>query len=153
MLFYRMTKERYADDLTGKGAELRGGRWNRKGLPAIYLAENRSLCLLETIVHCQKITDLYNRLIVAIEVPDKKIKQFDKNLLPENWDTKPWTKDTEMIGSKWLEANSELALQLPSSIIKQESIFMINPRHKEFYKVKISSKEIFKPDNRLAIFK
>lgn len=51
MLLYRVSKERHSSDLSGKGAEAAGGRWNRAGYPAVYLAENISLAILETIVH------------------------------------------------------------------------------------------------------
>nr|WP_295112583.1 RES family NAD+ phosphorylase [uncultured Caulobacter sp.] len=36
-----------ADDMTGKGAEIDGGRWNGKGVPALYTATSRALACLE----------------------------------------------------------------------------------------------------------
>ena len=40
-----------ADDLSGKGAEITGGRWNEKGMAVVYAADSRSLACLETLVH------------------------------------------------------------------------------------------------------
>ena len=40
-----------ADDLSGKGAEKTGGRWNRPGLPVAYAASSIALAALETVVH------------------------------------------------------------------------------------------------------
>jgi RES domain-containing protein len=36
-----------AHDLSGKGAELSGGRWNRKGTPVVYASVSRALACLE----------------------------------------------------------------------------------------------------------
>ncbi|WP_260601008.1 RES domain-containing protein, partial [Vibrio cholerae] len=33
------------------GAKLFGGRWNSKGIEALYFAESESLCVLEVFVH------------------------------------------------------------------------------------------------------
>ena len=44
-----MAKARHADDLSGKGSEITGGRWNDIGVPALYLSDNISLSLLETL--------------------------------------------------------------------------------------------------------
>ncbi len=34
-MVYRLAKQIYADDITGIGAELAGGRWNHKGTSAL----------------------------------------------------------------------------------------------------------------------
>ncbi|MBK8348315.1 MAG: RES family NAD+ phosphorylase [Saprospiraceae bacterium] len=51
MEVYRITREKYAADLTGEGARLYGGRWNRPGVAALYTSEARSLAILELLVH------------------------------------------------------------------------------------------------------
>ena len=47
MKIYRLTKEKYKDDLSGKGAETHGGRWNSKGTRMLYAADSRALAKLE----------------------------------------------------------------------------------------------------------
>ncbi|OHD65292.1 MAG: hypothetical protein A2176_15260 [Spirochaetes bacterium RBG_13_51_14] len=153
MILYRVSKLRHADDLSGKGAELSGGRWNKVGYPAIYLAENISLAILETIVHCQCINDLHNRLIVSVEVPEISIKTLDQASFPDNWNSIPWHTYTIENGTLWLESQETLLLKVPSSIVLKENIFILNPKHGGFKSVRIISKEIFKPDNRLVLLR
>ena len=38
MKLYRLTKAVYSNDLSGKGAEIAGGRWNSKGIALLYTA-------------------------------------------------------------------------------------------------------------------
>ena len=151
MVLYRVSKFRHADDLSGKGAELSGGRWNKLGIPALYLAENISLSILETIVHCQCINDLHNRLILSMEVPETSVKMFDYSLFPKNWNSIPWNTYTIENGTHWLESQETLSLKVPSSIVPKENIFILNPKHSEYKNIRIISKEIFKPDNRLVL--
>ncbi len=58
-----------AHDLTGKGAEATGGRWNRKGKPVVYCAGSISLAALETAVHIEADDLPMNRFVVCVEVP------------------------------------------------------------------------------------
>jgi len=59
-----------ADDLSGKGAEITGGRWNEKGTAAVYAADSRSLACLETLVHLAAGGLPFNRYLVEISIPD-----------------------------------------------------------------------------------
>jgi RES domain-containing protein len=38
-----------ANDLSGNGARITGGRWNSKGVPVVYSASNIALATLETV--------------------------------------------------------------------------------------------------------
>jgi RES domain-containing protein len=40
-----------ADDLSGAGAKITGGRWNSVGTPLIYSATNIALATIETVLH------------------------------------------------------------------------------------------------------
>lgn len=46
----RDTPDDDAADLTGQGARLSGGRWNRTGTPMVYVSTTRALACLETVV-------------------------------------------------------------------------------------------------------
>jgi len=70
MILYRIVKCNYADDLTGTGARLYGGRWNSEGKPAIYLASSRALALLEVLVHLPPLMVPNGYLLDEIEVPN-----------------------------------------------------------------------------------
>ncbi len=151
MVLFRMSKRKYATDLTGTGAKIAGGRWNDKGIAALYLAENRSLAILETIVHCHYIKDLYNRVVLSIDLPDNLIDILNRNKLPNDWNKTPWHDYTINEGSDWLKSNSNLVLKVPSAIVPEENIYIVNPRHRDRNKIKIINQEIFKPDNRLLL--
>jgi RES domain-containing protein len=151
MILYRMSKIRHAEDLSGKGAELSGGRWNAAGVPALYLAENVSLAILETIVHCHYIGDLHNRLLLSVDVPEASTQTIDRDALPEDWNSIPWHGFTIERGTSWLRSGESLLLKVPSAIVPQENIFIVNPGHPGHKKVKIIRREIFRPDNRLAL--
>ena len=59
-----------SDDLSGKGAEKTGGRWNRKGTPVIYASGSIALSFLETLVHLAGPQPLpLNRYLVKIDIP------------------------------------------------------------------------------------
>lgn len=47
MRVYRIAKTKYIRDLSGTGARIYGGRWNKKGLGILYTSENRALATVE----------------------------------------------------------------------------------------------------------
>lgn len=57
-----------ATDLSGKGPETSGGRWNRGGTPLLYASGSRALACLETLVHPGNSLPL-NRYLVELTVP------------------------------------------------------------------------------------
>jgi len=51
MEVYRLTRERFAKGLSGKGSSMMGARWNSVGVELIYTAPNRALAMAEVAVH------------------------------------------------------------------------------------------------------
>ncbi len=49
MKIYRLTKSKYASDLSGKGASMNGGRWNEEGIRCVYAGSTRAICVLEAV--------------------------------------------------------------------------------------------------------
>jgi RES domain-containing protein len=55
-------------DLSGEGARLYGGRYNPKGVPAVYASESISLAALEVLVHLEKSEIPDDYVALGIEV-------------------------------------------------------------------------------------
>ncbi len=51
MIVFRLAAEKFKDDLTGKGAEIYGGRWNPVGCALLYTSQSRALANLEIMVN------------------------------------------------------------------------------------------------------
>jgi len=75
MEVYRLSREKFARELSGKGAALRGARWNGAGVEVIYVATNRSLAMAEVAVHLSLATMPSDYMMVSfrIQVPRSKL--------------------------------------------------------------------------------
>ncbi|HEY5411737.1 MAG TPA: RES family NAD+ phosphorylase [Caulobacteraceae bacterium] len=123
-----------AHDLSGKGAEKDGGRWNAPGLPAVYASQTRALACLETVVHLNAGGLPLNRYLVQIDVPPgvwSKAEVLEPSALPVGWDAEPAGKVSIDMGSNWLKAKSSALLLVPSVIVPEEQNVLINPQHPE----------------------
>lgn len=150
MFVYRIAKEQYANDLSGEGARLNGGRWNNKGYSMIYTAENRSLATVEYLVHMPMSIVPGNIYITKIFIPDNiKIEVIEEKILPKNWATYPAPQALAELGSKWIKENKYLALKVPSVIVKGEWNILLTPNHQLFNKIKITEAEEYNFDDRL----
>jgi RES domain-containing protein len=121
-----------AHDLSGKGAEISGGRWNRKGRPVVYCASSISLAVLETVVHVETDDLPLNRFVVCVRVPDEvwaaRTVQTAASL-PIGWTARPEGKVSLDIGDAWLAGGATALMQVPSVIVVEENNVLINPRH------------------------
>jgi RES domain-containing protein len=150
MNVYRLSKSIYADDLTGNGARLVGGRWNSKGLPVIYTSSSRALCTVEVAVHIPLGILPQDYRLVTISVPDSlSIQELDNKKLPEKWYEFPYTHQTQTIGDDFIKAAKYAVLKVPSALVQGDYNYLINPTHADIKKVKIKSMESYKWDERL----
>lgn len=149
MVLYRITNAKYADDLSGNGARLYGGRWNSEGKPALYLASSRSLAILESLAHIVPTNIPDELLMLTIEVPDDLI-EIDTDSLPANWSGYPEPNILKQIGNAFLQKNEYLLLKVPSALVPQEFNYLMNPLHPKAGKVKIIKKSPFNFDERLV---
>ena len=150
MQVYRIAQKNFINDLSGEGARLFGGRWTHRGIPLLYTAESRSLATLELLVHAQKLSAVSSLSILTLEIPDKsKIDDIQKiTKLPQGWQKYTSHPELQDTVSKWI-ASDGFILKVPSAIIKEESNFLINPRHKSMKLLKILKIEDFILDERL----
>ena len=149
MIVYRITGKKYADDLTGLGAAMCGGRWNKKGIPVLYTGENKEIALLEMIVHTPPML-VPKLVILSIEIPDDSITSLTITDLPDNWATYPAPSILSEIGEQWVEEGNTIALKVPSCIVDSASNYILNCRHVNYNRVKLLDKQDFRFDSRLV---
>ena len=151
MELYRITQEKYANDLSGNGARLYGGRWNSEGLFAVYTSSSRSLALLETLAHTPaNILQERIYILVTLSVPDAvKPEEIDREKLTAGWDAPDTRPLTKKMGDKFLRNKSGLLLIVPSVLMPEENNFIINPLHPGIKKIKLLHKRRIHFDSRL----
>lgn len=125
---YRITRERYAEDLSGTGARQYGGRWNSRGVPVVYAAEHRSLCLLEFLVRAPTDLPPADMCMVTIRIPSG-LPVYDVGLteLPSGWRDYPYDEFTHQMGDALLKSGQYGMIRVPSAIVAQEYNCLIHP--------------------------
>jgi RES domain-containing protein len=148
------TPDYVAQDLSGKGAEITGGRWNRKGLPVVYAAGTPSLAALETIVHFAAAGLPLNRFLVRIDLPDELWAArgiATVASLAVGWNAVPAGKVSLDFGDAWLkDPAAPLVMEVPSVIVPEENNVLLNPRHPDMARVKATKVRLWLYDGRLA---
>ena len=146
MVVFRIARKDYIQDLSGRGAELFGGRWNEKGIPALYTSSSLSLAALEILVHTDKSLPPVNMAYAKIYVPDE---MFSMKILR--------LKDDEVAveyGTKWLKEKRGLMLKVPSVILPyeydHEFNLILNPQHEDYKKVFVAEVHDFSFNVRLV---
>ncbi len=121
-----------ADDLSGRDAGATGARWNRAGTAVVYCADTPSLACLETLVHLDSDGLQLQRCLVAIDLPDPlwdARRQWLASELPPGWDAKAEDPPTVHIGQQWLESRASALLVVPSAVVPESAVILLNPAH------------------------
>lgn len=140
----------YIEDLTGEGARLYGGRWNRIGDPVLYFSQNLSLSLLEIVVHAEYSDLPLDYSYLEAEIPDSFIKTIKSlDFVHPKWKNDGTSEEFQRLGSNWLSKKENLALKVPSAILPQEYNILVNPKHIEFKNLKIIEIQKLNLDPRL----
>lgn len=146
------TPDYTSDDLSGIGAKITGGRWNRKGLPVIYCADTPSLACLETLAHLGTGSLPLNRYLVAIDIPDRvwKIREkYEPTTLSVGWDAIPTGIVSLDFGDQWLSVCKTAIMVVPSAIVPEDSVILINPAHPDALAITSSKMRKWLYDPRL----
>jgi RES domain-containing protein len=142
-----------ADDLSGKGAERTGGRWNRKGTPLIYTSASIALACLETVVHLGGGTPLpLNRYLIRISISPAAWNRrtvFDPTE-HVGWDAAPPGLVSMDWGTKWAISRVSLLAQVPSVVVPEEPNILINPAYTGALRLKSSKLRKWRCDLRLS---
>lgn len=153
MELYRISQEKYANDLSGNGARLFGGRWNSEGKFALYTSSSRSLALLETLAHTPaKLLQVKTYFLITLNLPDTAVVQeVNIKKFPTGWDGTEIRAITQKTGDDFLSTVKNLAMAVPSVLMPEELNFVLNPQHSDFKKVKIIHQRRIHFDKRVGM--
>lgn len=150
MRAWRITSRKYAHAaFTGEGAARSPGRWNRLGVPVVYLAEHLSTGILEVLVHVDDRAHLAAFVAIEVEIPDSHVEELSE--LPPDWRQlpEPYPESTQRLGSEWALSLRSLALRVPSAVVPKEFNLLLNPRHPAMSEVRIGQPQPLFLDPRL----
>lgn len=116
----------------------------------LYMSENRSLSVLEVLVH---LTDtLPDKFVLgSAEIPDDISCEIVRDTeLPVNWQTRTVAEQqaTRRVGDEWIESARSAVLLVPS-VVTGESNILINPVHPDFRAIQFADPVPFVFDLRL----
>jgi len=151
MLLYRIAKTAYVRDLTGFGAKLYGGRWNRRGTAVIYTSETRALATIEYLVHVSRQNLPRDLSMAVMEVPDDSTSErVPAQSLPKNWRDFPAPPELADLGTRWVQTGRSFLLIVPSVVVTREYNVLLNPLHAEMDRVVLRTVETYDMDQRLV---
>lgn len=153
MKLFRLAKDKpgkyRADELSGTGAAVAGGRWNPVGMPALYTSLNASTAVLEVRVHASGFVPAANLFLVEVDVPDELIDAGYEPILPPDWNELSMPASTVEIGRQWLFEANAVAMRVPSVVCPADWNVILNPLHSDFRRVTVTRQEPFALDSRL----
>ncbi|QQL48636.1 RES family NAD+ phosphorylase [Mucilaginibacter ginkgonis] len=148
MLLYRIVRKPYAQDLSGTGSRLFGGRWNSIGKSLTYLADSQSLAVLEVLVHIRLQAAPADHVLVTLYVPEDII-DINTDKLPSRWNDVYPPALLRKYGDDFVDDGKSLLLKVPSAVVPQQFNYLMNPAHPKMAEVKVISAEPFSFDSRL----
>ena len=140
------TRKYAADDLSGGGAAVSPGRWNDENEPVVYCAPTIAMAVLETAAHIDDAGLPLNKYLVEIDVPDGiwgNREKVDATTLPPTWAAIPAGRGSVTFGSNWLASLRSLILLVPSVIVPEEPIALINPAHADAARISAKVVRLF----------
>lgn len=149
MKLFRISREKYSTDLSGEGARLYGGRWNRMGTAILYTSENESLAVLETLAHVPVSSVPDDLMMLVLSVSDEfEPETIDEKFLPEQWKRYPASRYLADLGTAWARSQSSVMLRVPSALVETDRNMLINPSHPDMSQVTINEVRVFRFDYR-----
>ena len=147
---WRIAKEKHARSaFSGEGARIFEGRWNSAGVRMVYCSEHLSLAALEILVHTQPVTIRDKFRVFRVSWGGKMMATIDLKELPKGWNAQPPSSSSKNIGDEWVRSGRSVVLAVPSVIVPSERTFLLNPKQRDFGKIKIKDTGSFYLDPRL----
>ncbi|MEX2232646.1 MAG: RES family NAD+ phosphorylase [Cyclobacteriaceae bacterium] len=145
MIVYRCSLLKWANDLSGTGSYLHGGRWNTPGTRMIYTAENNVLAAFEVALRIPLDQISKNYVMIPIEIPEKAEVFSPK--LPKNWYSD--IRVSQQVGDAFIKDSQHFIMKVPSALISDSFNYLLNPAHAMIKKVKTKTPRTILFDKRL----
>ena len=147
---WRIVKEKHAASaFSGEGTRIFEGRWNSAGVRMVYCSEHISLAALEILVHTQPVTIPDKFRVFRASWDDAMMATLELKKLRKGWNAQPPSAISKEIGDEWIQSGRSAVLAVPSVIVAQERTFLLNPKQRDFAKIKIKDQGSFSLDPRL----
>ena len=102
----------------------------RPGLPAIYTGTSFALCLLEVLVHANRLTPPTTARVVEALVPDDVSRESFDPRANAGWDNPFDVSVAQAYGRTWLESRRSVLLLVPSVVTGGRDLnAIVNPAH------------------------
>lgn len=135
------------DPLSGEGARLFGGRWNRTGIAVVYTSEHLSLAALEVLANNPDWSALDDYRYLQLDFDKDLVLSLDP--LPDGWRALPAAEASIAAGSLWATRKTSPVLAVPSVVIPTETNYILNPAHPALKQINIKGPFPFRFDIRL----
>lgn len=147
---YRILRKPFSKKpLDGEGAYRFGGRWSSVGVRLAYTAEHLSLAMIEYFVHIDPDDPPRDLVVVTADIPEGVSRiAIPAKQLPANWRRTPAPPGLAEIGDGFVRAGLAAVLVVPSALATEEANWLINPRHRDFAKIRVRPPEPFGYDAR-----
>jgi RES domain-containing protein len=140
-------------DLSGVGGLKVDGRWHDRGRPVVYAADHPASALLEVMVHLEiDFEDLPTTYqLLGIDVPDdvavETVGVTDIERISQDWASDP--RVTRDVLRPWFAEARTVMVSVPSVIVPFAQNYLINPRHKDAARIRVSHVARYPHDPRL----
>ncbi|MDX1997899.1 MAG: RES family NAD+ phosphorylase [Thermoanaerobaculia bacterium] len=149
---WRLVKTKFLDSaFKGEGARRYGGRWNSPGVAVVYLAGSPALAVLEVLVHLDDTAPLGAYSLVPVEFPANFVHVLPAAQLPVSWAQQPAPLATRELGDEWASSERSVLLAVPSVVVPEEEVLILNPRHPDAPQVRVGTPRPFQWDRRLLV--
>ena len=126
---WRLTRRRYAD-LSGRGGQLKSGRWHTQGRPLVYLSSEASLPVLELLVNLDLALDTLPPDYVLMCVDLAPLLRAEKQIGIEDATTVATDLATARpFGDRWMAEGRTALLRVASHVVPEASNLLLNPLH------------------------
>lgn len=133
---FRIVSKEYLP-FDGAGAYRFGSRWISPGRWVIHTADSYSLAVLENLVHWQASQLPPNLVFVTAVIPDSLSQEYvSEDDLPKA--ARGDYSSFREIGDGWYDDGATAVLWVPSLVSPGEWNVIINQKHRDFRKIKVS---------------